>query len=121
MKMEFIKQPKFARLCLQIGLAFIFLYAALSATLRPNDWIGYLPAYLDSFLPREILLKIFSLLELVLAIWLLSSFKLFWAAVTATLVLVGITFTNLTIFDVTFRDVGLIFAALALVSLSLRD
>jgi len=109
---------KLARYCLQAALAFVFLYAAVTSTLRPNDWVGYLPSFLTSLADKYLLLKLFSLMEVILGIWLISGFKLFWAGIFSALVLAGITLTNLTIFDVTFRDVGLLLSALALVFIS---
>lgn len=109
---------KLALRFLQIGLAFVFLYAATSAFISPDNWVGYLPGFTDPFISRSILLKLFSCFEIVLALWLLSSWKLFYSSLIAALMLAGITVFNLGILDVTFRDVGLIFAALALAALA---
>jgi hypothetical protein len=105
---------KYPRYLLQTGLAFVFIYAALASFARPNDWIGYFPSFLRDLLPSSIVLTIFSTFELLLAGWLLSNWKLRWAAAVTTLALLAITLTNLSIFDVTFRDVGLALSALAL-------
>lgn len=115
---QFFAKPKLARRLLQLGLAFVFLYAAVSGFLRPNDWVGYLPGFLKNYISLYVMLKIFGAMEIILALWLLSAWKLFYAALFAALMLLGITLTNLTIFDVTFRDVGLLLAAIALASLS---
>ena len=108
------KQLPSASLLLRLGLAFIFLYASIAAFINPNEWVGYLPPMLTSHLSATMLLKLFSLGELILAFWLLSGIYVRFAALAATAMLVGITLSNLSILVVTFRDVGLIFAALAL-------
>lgn len=108
---------KLAQLLLRLGLAFVFLYAVISATLSPLNWIGYFPTWARIF-PEDLLLKMFSAGELVLAGWLLSGWKLSYAALGAALLLAAITLSNLTLLDVTFRDVGLVAAALALAFLA---
>ena len=118
---KFFAKPKLATRLLQFGLAFVFLYAALASFLRPADWVGYLPSFLKHFIPAETLLKLFSLIEIFVAVWLLSSWKSLYAALFAALMFLGITLTNLAIFDVTFRDVALLLSALALASLSATD
>lgn len=113
-----MSQKNLTSLFLRIGLAFIFLYAAISAFLHPQDWIGYFPNFVRQIIPESLLLVVFSSLEAILAIWLLSDKKTFYAGVISAVMLFGITVTNLEILDVTFRDVGLFFTALALTSLS---
>lgn len=108
---------KLAQLLLRLGLAFIFLYAVVSATLSPLNWIGYFPPWARIF-PEDLLLKLFSAGELGLALWLLSGWKLFYSAAGAALLLAAITLSNLSLLDVTFRDVGLVAAALALALLA---
>lgn len=56
----------------------------------------------------------FSLYELVLAVWILSSKKTFWAASLACFTLVGIIIANFSDVDILFRDIAIIFAAGAL-------
>lgn len=118
-----IKSPdnKLALRFLQIGLTFVFLYAAASAFISPDNWIGFLPGFTDPFISRSILLKLFSTFEIVLALWLLSSWKLLYSSLIAALMLAGITVFNLGILDVTFRDIGLVFAALSLTALATKD
>lgn len=105
---------RFAPLCLRLGLATVFLYAAVASTLDPKEWIGYLPAILTDNLPGELLLKIFSVYEVVLAVWLLSGVYVRYAALLCAATLVGIVTSNFSLLPISFRDIGLIFAALAL-------
>lgn len=108
---------KLASLFLRIGLAFVFLYAAIESLLNPGVWAGFLPVFLTSMIPAGPLLTGFSVYEILLAGWLLWGARVRYAAILAAITLAGITFVNLAAIDTVFRDVGLIFAALALAAL----
>jgi len=112
---SFLKaQSRLAPLFLRIGLATVFLYAAISSFLSPNDWIGYLPTFIKDIFPATVLLNIFSVIELLLAAWLLSGVLTRYAALVCVVMLAGIVASNVTLLPISFRDIGLIFAALAL-------
>lgn len=106
-----------AKLFLKLGLAFVFLYAGISALISPADWIGFIPDWLPTIIPKETMLMLHAIFEVGLGIWLLSSWKGFFAAGIAALDLLMITIMNFSILSVVFRDVGLIFAASALAAL----
>ena len=101
-------------LLLRIGLATVFLYASISSYLSPNDWIGYLPHFVTAMLPAKLVLIIFSFIELLLAVWLLAGVYIRLAALVAALLLFGIIVSNVTLLPISFRDIGLLLAALAL-------
>lgn len=101
-------------LLLRLGLATIFLYAAVSSFLAPDEWVGYFPQMLRDIVPADILLPIFSIYELALAGWLLSGLYTKYAALLAAATLAGIVVSNFQLFAITFRDIALIFAAIAL-------
>jgi hypothetical protein len=111
MNVNTIKRIKFI---LRAALAFVFSYAAISALAVPDAWIGYLPHFLGSFVHLDKLLTVFGVGELVLALWLLSGKWSKWAALFAFFALAGIVLANLAAMFVTFRDIGLAVAALAL-------
>ena len=102
---------------LKIGLAFVFIYAAVSGFFDPQSWIGFVPD-IGNFITRGYILLFVDIINLTLGLWLLSGKKTFYAAVASSVVLAGITLTNLGSFLIVFRDVGLFFAAVALASLS---
>lgn len=106
---------------LRIGLAVVFLYAAVSGTLNPREWIGYLPSFAVEHLPAAQLLKFFSIYELALSVWLLSGFYVRYAALLAAVTLLGIVVTNFSLLAISFRDIGLLFAALALAAHSWQE
>ena len=112
---------KLPAILLRVGLAFVFGYAAISSLISPSDWIGYLPKSATSIVPGDILLKIMSVYELGLAAWLIVGRQVRYAATVSALTLAGITAANIGLIAITFRDIGLIFAALALVFLNDKD
>ena len=107
---------------MRIGLAFSFLYAAYGAFVNPVVWIGFIPFWAielsSPVLTEAQLLTVFSLSEVVLAIWLLSGWKLFTSSLAAVFMLLGLVIFNLGAFDILFRDLSLVAAALALAALS---
>ncbi|HKX23938.1 MAG TPA: DoxX family membrane protein [Candidatus Saccharimonadales bacterium] len=101
-------------LLLRLGLAIVFLYAAVSAFLVPDEWVGYLPQFMRDIVPADVLLPIFSIYELTLAVWLLSGLYVKYAALLVAATLAGIVAFNFQLFAISFRDIALIFAAVAL-------
>lgn len=101
-------------LLLRLGLAIVFLYASISAFLVPDEWVGYLPQFMRDVVPADILLPIFSVFELTLAVWLLSGLYVKYAALLVAATLAGIVVFNFELFAISFRDIALIFAAIAL-------
>lgn len=102
---------------LRIGLAIMFLYAAISSFLQPSEWLGYLPGFVAAMFDGELILKLFSVVEIALATWLLSGVYTRYAALFAAVMLIGITISNFSLLAISFRDIGLAFAALALAAL----
>lgn len=99
---------------LRIGIAGVFLYAGIFSLLFPQNWIGYLPTFFHGLIPDTTLLLGFSLYELLLAGWILSTKQTFYASVVACVTLIGIIFANFRDLDILFRDIAIIFAALSL-------
>lgn len=107
-----------AILLLRLGLAFVFLYASIGSLLFPDNWIWFIPDWIQKIIPLQPLLLVHAGFELLLGLWLLSGKKTFFAAIMAALDLLAIMLPNINIFDTVFRDVGLFFMALALISLT---
>ncbi len=108
--------PRIAHLALRAGLAFAFLYPPISALSDPTSWLGYFPHFILA-LPVSplILLQAFGGLEVAIALWLLSGWRIRTPATIAALMLLGIVALNLSQFDVLFRDLSIAAIALALV------
>jgi uncharacterized membrane protein YphA (DoxX/SURF4 family) len=101
-------------LLLRLGVAFAFLFPALNAFLDPYAWIGYFPPFLMGILPDELLLHGFGILEILLALWILSGRRIFIPSLVATVMLFAIVLFNLRDFQVLFRDIPIAFMALIL-------
>lgn len=109
-----ISNPGATSWLLRIGLAFVFLYAATSSLRHPVEWIGFLPTFLTKAIAGATLIKLFAVYELVLAGWLLSGRYVRYCSLLCALTLAGIVIANPSQLITTFRDVGLVFMALAL-------
>lgn len=109
-----MQHPKAVQILLRISIASVFLYAALAATLQPQNWLFYIPQFAKNMVPAPLLLGGFSLYQVVLSLWLLSGKKTLYAALLASLTLIGIIAVNLSVMDIVFRDLAIFFAALAL-------
>ena len=101
---------------LNIGLAFVLLYAGINILLHPLDWIGYVPTWVTNFkVTREFMLQSHGIFEIILGLWLLSNWKVKWAGLIAALDIASIVlFTGTAQLLVTFRDVGLVFMGIYL-------
>ncbi len=106
---------------LRIGLAVVFLYAAVSSMLEPQNWIGFIPDFIKSIIPADIFLVLFSVYEFLLSLWLLSGRKGFYSAILSALTLAAIIFFNFTVLEIVFRDIAIFFAAIALAILSYKN
>jgi uncharacterized membrane protein YphA (DoxX/SURF4 family) len=113
-----MKQQKLAEILLRIGLAATFAYAGFSAIVMPQAWIGFLPAFIGHIVAPSLALELFSVLEVGLAAWLLSGFWTRYAALATAVFTTGIMVVDLGALLVTFRDIAIIFAALALAVLA---
>jgi hypothetical protein len=110
-----------ASIFLRVGLAIVFLYAAIASFAEPDAWIGYFPIFLRKAFSAHLLLTGFSVAEIALSLWLLSGKKLFYSALCAAFLTVGIIVFNFGVMDVVFRDFAILFSALGLAALSYRQ
>ncbi|MBP7770445.1 MAG: DoxX family membrane protein [Candidatus Pacebacteria bacterium] len=100
---------------LRIAVAIAFIYPALHALSNPGSWIGYFPPFLlNSGIAPEVLLHGFGIIEIVIALWILSGWHIEWPATLAALMLGGIVAFNGAQFEILFRDVSIALACLAL-------
>lgn len=114
MKFPVSRMPQ---LLLRAGLALMFLYAAISGFVNPEDWVGYLPHLITDNYDGLKVMPLFSVYELILATWLLSGLYVRYAALLVAATLAGIVLSNISLFAITFRDLSLMFAALALAAM----
>jgi uncharacterized membrane protein YphA (DoxX/SURF4 family) len=104
-----------AHLALRIGLAFSFLYPPIAALYDPISWASYFPTLLRALpIDTVVLLHLFGVLEVVLALWILSGWRIRIPSLIACALLLGIVGVNLNQLDVLFRDLSIAATALAL-------
>lgn len=113
-----VDRIKLARIILRAGLVFIFMWAAVYMSLKPADYIKYIPGFVQQIIPGYLSLHLFAVFETILSIALLSSKKSFYVALIAAAALFALTSFNLWAFNILFRNVCLVAAALALAALS---
>ncbi len=115
-----MSRERIAHLLLRAGVAFAFLYPPLNALADPNAWIGYFPMFVKGYVPDEILLNAFGVVEVVVALWILSGWRIFWPSLAAAAMLLAIVIFNPGNFQVLFRDISIAAMALALAMISYR-
>ena len=81
---------KGAEFVLRIGLAFAFLYPPISSIFDPNAWIGYFPTFTRGYVDDLVLLHVFGVIEVIIALWILSGKRILLPSLAAFLMLVGI-------------------------------
>lgn len=106
------------QLLLRLGLAFIFGYAAIELVINPNSLIEFTPEFVTQILPVYIFLALFGMYHVVLCLWFLWGEKLLIPSLLAAATMAGIVVFNLDLFVIVFRDVAIMFMALALASMS---
>jgi uncharacterized membrane protein YphA (DoxX/SURF4 family) len=104
-----------AHLVLRLGVAFSFLYPPYAAISDPSSWIGYFPQFVrDLPIDTTLLLHAFGAVEVVIALWLISGWRVRYPALVAALLLIAIVAFSWNQLDVLFRDLTIAAAALAL-------
>ncbi len=107
---------RYADLLLRLSLAFAFLYPPISAWFDPLSWVGYIPAFAYIFWPWShfVFLHLFGVVEIILALWVLSGWKIVLPAAVMGLLILVIVVTNLSEMEVVFRDLSIAGLAFAL-------
>ena len=105
---------------LRVGLAITFFYAGISSFLSSTNWIGFVPNFIGLIISKEIFLMIFSIFEILLGIGLLFDYKTFALSILSSATLFLILFVNIINLEILFRDIAILFMALALISLSYK-
>ena len=119
--MNLEEKKKWACIFLRVGLAAVFLYAAIASLIDPVAWEGFIPAFIKGIVDVHLFSLTHSIFEIILALWLLWGKKVYYPATIGGLEMLAVMLFNLGIFDVLFRDIAIFFAAAALVILTLDD
>ncbi len=110
-----MRREQLAHLLLRVGAAFAFLYPPLRALQDPVSWLGYFPHFIRT-LPIDplVLLHGFGAVEIILALWILSGWRIRIPALLATVMLLAIVAFNLADLDIVFRDISIALMTFAL-------
>jgi len=101
-------------LLLRIGVAFAFIYPAVSAYFDLFAWIGYFPDFVGDLVSIGSAIYIFGAIEIIIALWILFGKNIFIPSVIATIFLLAIVAFNWSQMDVLFRDLPIAAMSLAL-------
>ena len=104
---------RLASLVLRVGVAFAFIYAAVAGFVDPDSWMGYFPDFVR-VVPETTLITLWGILQIILALWIISGKKIFIPSVAASLSLAGLILENLGAMDIIFRDVTILAATISL-------
>lgn len=110
----------FVSFFLRVGLATVFLYVGIAAIFSPETWLGFIPGFMRKIISGNLFLHIHSIFNICLALWLLSNKKTFYASTLASITLFAIIIFNFSALDIVFRDLSILFSAIALMFLSHR-
>lgn len=112
-----MKNDTFSTILLRAGLAFAFLYPAVSSLVNPDSWMGFLPEWIGAIMPVGTALILFSIFEIIVGagVLFMKNPMIPAGAIIATLLL--IIAINWRAFDIVFRDVSIISMAWALIVL----
>lgn len=105
----------YSHFALRVGAAVAFLYPPLAALNDPTSWEGYFPAFVRA-LPVDTLYLLhgFGLIEVILALWVLSGWRIRVPAALMTIILAAIVILDFRDIAVLFRDVSIACLTLAL-------
>ncbi|MEA2715435.1 MAG: hypothetical protein QOG91_463 [Candidatus Parcubacteria bacterium] len=113
-------REKTAWFIMRLGIAFAFIYAAISGFITPDNWTGFFPQFAENIAPADTLLMGWGVVEIILGLWILSGWKIFIPSLVGALSLAGLLIFNLGAMDILFRDVTILLAAAALAVRSYR-
>jgi uncharacterized membrane protein YphA (DoxX/SURF4 family) len=101
---------------LRAAVGFAFLYPPIDAIRESSLWVGYLPPVINNLpgIYPVLFLHVFGIIEIALAVWVFSGWKVRFPAFIMFLILMAIVLVNGAQFPILFRDISIAFAALAL-------
>src|SRR3989344_1907005 len=114
-----MSQQKIANVLLRFGVAFALLYPPIDSLRNPDSWVGYFPSFVhtttqNAGIPDLVLLHTFGVFEVILALWILSGWRIFWPSLATAVLLCAIVVFNPSQLEVLFRDLAIAAVALAL-------
>ncbi len=108
-------------LLLRVAIAIAFLYPPIDSIFHPQAWLGYFPPFMLGHVSDTVMLVGWGIIEVVIALWILSGKRIFWPSIAATVLLALIVAFNIPLMQIVFRDISLALAAAALALGSYRQ
>ena len=106
--------PQHATILLRIGVAFAFLYPPFDSLMYPQAWISFFPPFMRGIVPDPLLLISWGVVEVIIALWILSGKQIFLPSVAAAILLFLIVAFNFYLLEIVFRDITIALTALTL-------
>lgn len=104
-----------SQLLIRVAIAFAFLYPAYGFLSDPNEWVGYIPSFVQQAgIQLGTLFLILAISHVIVALWILSGWRIFLPSLAAALFLVAVVYFNWGQLDELFRDISLALTSLAL-------
>ena len=106
-----MKSLSSGNLLLRLAIAFAFLFPPYDSFANPNAWIGFFPQFMRGYVPDMTLLLAWGLVEVVIALWILSGKRIYLPTAAATILLLLIVAFNFSLMEIVFRDISLALVA----------
>ena len=105
-----------ANWALRISVAFAFLYPPYAALMDPTSWLSYFPHWMLTTaagwgIPNLVVLHGFGVVEVIIALWILSGWRMYIPGTLAVVILALIVILDAGDFEILFRDVSIALAA----------
>ena len=112
-----MKNIRLVSFIFRMGVASAYLYAGIGSLIDADSWMGFLPKILRASQFSGLILLLFSIYEIALCVWLISGKKGYLANLLSSLTMFVIIITNLSVLDIVFRDIPILFSSIGLMIL----
>ena len=114
----FERNKDYGTLFMRFGLALIFLWFGIDKFIHVQNWIGWVPEWMASFIPVSLFTFMYfqGAIEMLVGALLLVGYKTRFAALLAMLILLGVVLSTIGTgqAEVMLRDIGLLGASISL-------
>ena len=101
---------------LRIGLSLVILWFGVSQLISPQNWVGYVPLWIDSFISATTIVYMNGVFEVIASIFLLSNKFVKLVSLLISIHL-GIIIIELGYNATAIRDIGILIGFLALIAI----
>jgi len=108
-----MKYSSYAPTIIRLGLGLVFFLIGLDQLSKPDNWLSWLPQFITQISPPQTLILAIGIFNIIVGALLILGLFTKLASLLAGLHLLGIILTA-GYSDITIRDMGLLFAAIAI-------